>query len=213
MSYDVIILAAGKGSRSKLVYNKMFYKDKEGVSILEKSVRAFSDDSDCQRIVVTVNINELEDARSLVNHSKVVYVYGGGTRQDSVYNALQSVQSEHVMIHDGARCYVSKNIIENCKQSMKLHHACVVMVPAIDTMKRVVDGVIVETLVRSELYSAQTPQCFHTKLIRECYQKGKEHKYSATDDTALVEMFSDEKIYVVEGEYTNIKVTTPQDLK
>ncbi len=214
MLYDVIILAAGKGSRTNLEYNKIFYKDTLGISILERSVSAFSADEHCQHIIITTNIEEIEQVKLLMsNETKVSYAYGGETRQESVYNALACVQAEHVMIHDGARCFLSKRIIESCKEQMEQHSACVVMVPSIDTLKRIINEVVVETLVRCECYSAQTPQCFQTQLIKDCYKKGKEAGFVATDDTSLVEKFSEEKIYMVEGDYRNIKVTTPGDLK
>ncbi len=213
MKYDVVLLAAGKGSRTQLEYNKIFYEDEMGKSIIEKSAQPFIDDVDCIQVWITTTQDEIEFLKQKVNHKKVHYVMGGATRQESVYNALQNITSPYVMIHDGARCFLQKKTIEACKKKLLEKDACLVMVQAIDTLKRVQNGEVVETIVRNECYHAQTPQCFASALIKECYEKGKQEGFIATDDTSLVEEFSDVKIAVVEGEYTNIKITTPQDLK
>ncbi len=213
MNYSVILLAAGKGSRSQLDYNKVFYTFENDEVLIQKSATHFLEDDACKEIIITTTPQEIEKMRSLFTHSKVSFVFGGDTRQDSVLAALQSVQEDYVMIHDGARCFLSKNTIDACKETLSYADACVVMVACIDSMKRVVDHKVVETLDRETLYNAQTPQCFKTQLIKACYEQGKKEGFIASDDTTLVSTFSDCDIYVVKGEYTNIKVTTPKDLK
>lgn len=212
MEYSAIILAAGKGSRTNLEYNKVFYKFSDGQVLLLKTLSRFLEDESCTQIVIVSTPDEIEIIQEMIDDTRITYTYGGETRQDSVYNGLQKVSNEFVMIHDGARCFISAKEIENCKKALEENDACLLMVPAIDTIKKVVDGYVVNTPLRSELYAAQTPQCFKTELIKECYQKAKDEGAVASDDASLVELYSDVKIKVVKGEYANKKVTTKEDL-
>ncbi len=213
VNYSVVVLAAGKGSRTHLEYNKVFYRFADGKTILEKSVERFLKDCDCQQVVVVTTPEEIGVVKELLSDPRILYTYGGTTRQDSVYQGLQKVNCEYVMIHDGARCFVSEKEIQALKVTLEEEKACLLMVPAIDTIKKVVDGYVVETPLRSQLYYAQTPQCFLTTLIKDCYQKAKEKGLIASDDASLVELCSDVKIKAVQGEYSNKKVTTREDLK
>lgn len=212
MEYSAIILAAGKGSRTNLEYNKVFYKFSDGQVLLLRTLSRFLGDKSCTQIVIVSTPDEIEIIQEMIDDERITYTYGGETRQDSVYNGLQKVSNEFVMIHDGARCFISAKEIENCKRALEENDACLLMVPAIDTIKKVVDGYVVNTPLRSELYAAQTPQCFKTELIKECYQKAKDEGAIASDDASLVELYSDVKIKVVKGEYANKKVTTKEDL-
>ncbi|MDD3049418.1 MAG: 2-C-methyl-D-erythritol 4-phosphate cytidylyltransferase [Bacilli bacterium] len=212
MEFSAIILAAGKGSRTNLEYNKVFYKFSDGTILLLKTLKQFLANESCTKIVIVTTSEEIEAIQKMVNHPKIVYTYGGATRQDSVYNGLQMVESEYVMIHDGARCFISNKEIQDCQKALEENDACLLMVPVIDTVKKVVDGFVVSTPLRSELYAAQTPQCFKTELIKYCYQKAKDEKMVASDDASLVELYGNVKIKVVIGEYTNKKVTTKEDL-
>ena len=214
MKYSVIILAAGKGTRTHLEYNKVFFLFNDGERLIGKTLQPFLKDMDCTQIIVVTTPEEENMIKEFISEDqRIQYTYGGETRQDSVYNGLQLVNEGHVMIQDGARCYVSKDEIERCKETLKTEQACLLMVPAIDTIKVVEDGYVINTPMRSTLYAAQTPQCFETKLIKECYEKGKQEHWCASDDASLVEQFSNVKVKVVAGEYANKKVTTLQDLK
>ncbi len=212
MDYSVIVLAAGKGSRTNLDYNKVFYRFRDGMMLLEKTVNVFLKDEECKQIVVVTTEEEIDIVKESINHPNMTFVFGGETRQDSVYNGLQVVSQAFVMIHDGARCFVSEEEIVRCKQALVHNDACLLMVPVIDTIKQVKDGYVVNTPLRSELYAAQTPQCFKTSLIQSCYEKAKQQGGVASDDASLMEVFSDTKIKVVCGEYSNKKVTTKEDL-
>lgn len=214
MNYSAVILAAGKGSRTNLEYNKVFYTFSDGEKLLVKTVRPFLEDEKCTQIIVVTGKEEKEIVTEILGeYKKFMFTYGGDTRQDSVYNGLSLVKEEYVMIHDGARCYISKEEIDRCIKTLESEDACLLMVPAIDTIKVVQDGYVVSTPQRSTLFYAQTPQCFKTQLIKDCYQKGKEEGWQASDDTSLVERYSDVKVKVVPGEYANKKVTTKEDLK
>lgn len=212
MKYSVIVVAAGKGTRTKLSYNKVFYNIGDG-SIISNTLVPFDSDPDCERIVMAISPNEEEEFRKIIHSEKVVYVEGGATRQESGYLALKKVETEYVMIHDGVRPFVSKQNLDDLKDALKDHDAALLMIPVIDTIKEVKDGYVVHTPNRSDYYSAQTPQAFKTSLIKECHEKGRNSTVIASDDAMLVELHSDVPIKVVEGSYDNIKVTTQRDLK
>ena len=141
---------------------------------------------------------------------------GGKERYESVWKALcilkERGQSGFVMIHDGARPFVKKDLLDRLVVGMEEHKAVLAMVPCKDTIKRVKDGKVVETLIRSELMQAQTPQAFDTVLIRNAYKEAIENNIQATDDASMLEL-QGKDVYVVEGDYDNIKITTKEDLK
>lgn len=214
MEYSVCLLAAGKGSRTQLEYNKVFYKLENGKTVLDTCLSVFLEDDECKEIVIVSAKYEIGYVHSLYRHEKKIQIVeGGATRQESVSNGLNVVTSPYVFIHDGARPYVTRELIERCKNALKEEDACLLMVPSIDTSKIVVDGYVKETLVRSTVYNAQTPQCFKTELIRYCQQKAKEEGYTGTDDAQLVERYTDTKIKMVLGDPENVKITLPADLK
>lgn len=211
MNYSAIVLCAGKGSRSGLTYNKMLYRFKNK-TVYEMSMEIFLNDERCKQIVVVTKEEELDDLKKLISSKKIDYVFGGKERQDSVYNGLQVVKEDYVLIHDGARPYLKKENIDDILECLNKNDACLLVVPVKDTIKVCIDGNIVKTLPREQLVQAQTPQAFKTELIKRCYQKGKDKNYIATDDASLVEYFENIKVKAVLGSYSNIKITTPDDL-
>ena len=211
MNYSAIVLCAGKGSRSGLTYNKMLYRFKNK-TVYEMSMEIFLNDERCKQIVVVTKEEELDDLKKLISSKKIDYVFGGKERQDSVYNGLQVVKEDYVLIHDGARPYLKKENIDDILACLNKNDACLLVVPVKDTIKVCIDGNIVKTLPREQLVQAQTPQAFKTELIKRCYQKGKDENYIATDDASLVEYFENIEVKAVLGSYSNIKITTPDDL-
>lgn len=212
MKYSAMILAAGSGQRCGFGYNKLLYRFEDGETILEKNVRAFERQADCAQIVLVISEGDEEIIRSLFGN-RVEYVYGGASRQDSSLNGLAAVCYDYVMIHDGARPYVSDEEIQACAKRLETCDACLLMVPAKDTIKVVEKGQVMSTLKRESLMIALTPQCFKTALIKECTQKAKRDGAVVTDDASIVEMYGDRPVEVVCGSYANIKITTPDDLK
>lgn len=211
MNYSAIVLCAGKGSRSGLTYNKMLYRFKNK-TVYEMTMEIFLNDERCKQIVVVTKEEELDDLKKLISSKKIDYVFGGKERQDSVYNGLRVVKEDYVLIHDGARPYLKKENIDDILECLNKNDACLLVVPVKDTIKVCIDGNIVKTLPREQLVQAQTPQAFKTELIKRCYQKGKDKNYIATDDASLVEYFENTEVKAVLGSYSNIKITTPDDL-
>lgn len=157
----------------------------------------------------------LEAIVNALNLTKpVAFVPGGSTRQESVYNGLQSLPptASHVLIHDGARCLATPDLFNRCATALETSPGLVAAVPVKDTIK-MVDGEqrITATPDRQLLWAAQTPQGFDVALLKQCHQRGIDQNWSVTDDAALFEKCN-LPVQVVPGEETNLKVTTPMDL-
>lgn len=209
--YDVLILAAGSGTRLGLGYNKCLY-ELEGKKVIEYSIETFLRRELCHQVILVVSSQDEAIMRQFEN-DRVKVVLGGATRQDSSMQGVLACESEYVMIHDGARPFVSEEEIKACEEALMEYDACLLMVDVKDTIKVVKDGIVEKTLVRSELKSALTPQCFKRDLILECLRKAISDHIICTDDAACVELYSDTKIKAVPGSYKNIKITTPEDLR
>ena len=144
----------------------------------------------------------------------VELIKGGATRQESVYNGLQALppSADRVLIHDGARCLATPELFDRSAQALLTCPGLIVAVPVKDTIKVVDERRIVrDTPDRSNLWAAQTPQGFEVKLLKQCHQEGRQKGWEVTDDAALFEKCG-LPVQVVEGEETNLKVTTPVDL-
>ncbi len=158
---------------------------------------------------------DFKDILSQLNLSKSVkLIVGGETRQESVYNGLQALpkDAERVLIHDGARCLATPELFDRCSEALNHCQGFIAAVTVKDTIK-VVDeqGVITDTPDRNNLWAAQTPQGFDVALLKKCHAQGKEKAWQVTDDAALLEKCH-VPVKIVEGEETNLKVTTPVDL-
>lgn len=144
---------------------------------------------------------------------RVRFVEGGAQRQDSVYAGLQAVadSSEFVMVHDAARPFVTKELVDLVLNAAKLSDAAVCGAPCSDTLKEVAeDGLVMRTVDRSRMWTVQTPQIFRTRLLRECYQAALATGEAFTDDTAVVEKMG-HPVRIVLYHGINLKVTTPAD--
>ena len=142
-------------------------------------------------------------------------VVGGTERYYSVWNGLQEVSEGYVFIHDGARPFVSGEMIARAYEEVQKYGACVVGMPVKDTIKIAdEDGFSRETPNRKDVWMIQTPQVFETGLVKEAYEALlHEKEISATDDATAVEQMLGRRVKLVVGSYENIKITTPEDLK
>ena len=205
MIADVIIAAAGKGERLGLGYNKLLMRIEEQ-SILYRTVSAFVGLSFVHNIIVSISPVDEEAIRRELDGLDVTYAYGGDTRTDSVKNALALVTTPYVLIHDGARPFVTTDLITKVMETTVSKGACIPALPITDTVKRVVDGTVVDTPPRSELVAVQTPQGFDTEKLRLAYSTDGIY----TDDASAYERIA--RVYTVMGEETNTKITTPSDI-
>ena len=213
----VVIVAAGTGSRMNMGINKQFIK-LEGKEIIAYTIEKFYNNSNIEDIVVVVKEDESEFFKKEIldkyNFKNVKIAYGGKERQDSVYNGLKLLDEkcDVVLIHDGARPFVSDIIIDKSIEEAKEHKAIVVGVPVKDTIKVIDnDKNIVDTPNRSVLWAVQTPQTFDYNILIDAYKDAFKNKFYGTDDAMLVERIG-YKVKMLEGSYNNIKITTQEDL-
>jgi len=207
----VIIVAAGKAER-------MGATDKIFAPLGGKPVLAWPVDT-CQRcslvkqIIITLNNSNLKPGQKLKEErawTKATMCLGGAQRQDSVREGIRKLKGcDWVIIHDGARPFLTSDLIQNGLEAAKETGAAVAAVPVKDTIKFTDDtGLITETLQRNRLWAVQTPQIFSFDVINQAYQ---ELTTEITDDAAAVER-SGHKVKIYPGDYNNIKITTPEDL-
>ena len=209
-----IIVAAGNSTRFGQNKNKNLFEINEK-PIIAYSIEVFNKSSKIQDIILVIKENEREYFENIVRNIKLnkplKYVYGGSTRMESVYNALKETSSDIVMIHDGARPRIKEEYIDRCLEQMDKFKGATVAVKAKDTIKICDDnGVVTETTKRANTYLVQTPQCFERETLLNLHEKFKGDE-EITDDCMVLEK-GGYKIKVVEGDYTNIKVTTFDDL-
>ena len=215
MKYQVIIPAAGQGKRMKAGKNKLLL-ELEGRPILIHTLEVFERDADCEGIILAVHPDDKEILETLAaehNIKKVKkMVPGGRERQDSVYNALKTVQgAEIILVHDGARPFIALKVISDLVDKAAGMGAAIAAAPVKDTIKKAANGMVEETIERSSLWQVQTPQAFRAELLRNANQKAEQEAFTGTDDASLVERFGAE-VAIIESDYDNIKITTPEDL-
>lgn len=184
-----------------------------GKTVLERSVNAFLNISDVDEVIVVAREKDIPAFSDILTDERVSFVVGGDTRQQSVMNALDVIDDcELIIIHDGARPLIKSEDIENTMRAAKENKAAAVGVFVKDTVK-VVDknGFVVSTPDRSTLFAVQTPQIFDFELYKNAAQNAREKGLDFTDDCQLVESFN-QKVKTVVGSYSNIKITTPDDI-
>lgn len=219
MKNTAIILAAGKGKRMQSDVPKQ-YLLLEGHPVLFYSIRAF-EESFIDEIILVTGKDEVEYCRQEIvdkyGFQKVKKIVAGGKeRYHSVYEGLKAIEhADYVYIHDGARPFVTNEILERVRKEVEKHKACVVGMPVKDTIKIAGEGNLVkDTPDRKNVWQIQTPQTFSYALVKEAYDKlMKKEDDGITDDAMVVEKMLQHPIRLVEGSYENIKITTPEDLR
>ena len=215
---SAIILAGGKGKRMRLAISKQFI-DIKGKPIIYYTLKKFSENKKIDNIIVVLPEDEVKYFKENILKKYELrinkIVIGGKERQDSVYNALKSLKNSStdiVLIHDGARPFISERIINEGIKFAEIYGAAAPGVMPKDTIKvKNEKNFSVDTPNRANLVSIQTPQVFKFDEILECHEKIRYNGEKVTDDTMVVEKYG-YSVYLYDGEYTNIKVTTPEDL-
>lgn len=212
MSNVAIILGAGNGTRMKSEKSKLLLEI-GSKTVIERSVEAFLSVSDIDEIIVVSRAQDIDIYSELLTDERISFVIGGATRQQSVKNAVETVDDAHlIVIHDGARPLIKCEDIEKTIRAAEEFSAAAVGVYVKDTIK-IVDkqGFVESTPDRSTLFAVQTPQIFDFDLYKNAMQKADEQGLDFTDDCQLVELCGG-KVKMVEGSYSNIKITTPDDI-
>lgn len=212
---SAIVLAGGRGKRMGYDVSKQFIHI-NNKPIIYYTLKRFIECNLIDKIVLVLPKDGIEYCKEILSKYslKVDYIVeGGAERQDSVYNGLKAVKnSDIVLIHDGARPFVSEKIIRNGIDNARKYGSAAPGVMPKDTIKiKDSKSFSVDTPDRNTLVAVQTPQVFKYDLIMECHERVKSEGRLVTDDTMVVESYGN-KVYLYEGEYTNIKVTTPEDL-
>ena len=214
-----VVLAAGQGKRMHSNIQKQFLQIK-GHPILCYSLKCFQDCSFIDDIVLVTGEESLSYCKTEIveryGFSKVMSVTAGGKeRYDSVYSGLlQCRDTKYVFIHDGARPFITEEILASGLEKVKETGACVVGMPSKDTVKLADEaGFVRETPERNCVWTVQTPQIFEYNLIRMAHESIRKKDMSAiTDDAMVVEQETGVKVRLSMGSYQNIKITTPEDL-
>ena len=214
----VVVAAAGQGSRMGTKTNKQFIM-LNNKPVIAYSLDFFEKQDSVDEIIVVTSAKELEYCRHEIieknKYQKVSAVLvGGQQRQDSVWAALQCLapDTDFVAVHDGARPLLSADVLSRLLAEAEEWGAAIPGVPSRDTIKMVNrDSFVRQTLDRNVIYSIQTPQVFKFKELFTAYKYADEEGFYATDDAALFEKYIGQ-VKVVEGDYDNIKITTPLDL-
>lgn len=217
MYVSAIIPVAGQGKRfggqTPKQYLKIGYQ-----SVIEITLNKFVSLNEINFGVVVVPDEKVYSSKNQFSNiigfkNKFKIVSGGKERQDSVYNGLRALppQTDIVIVHDGVRPLVSSRLIRNSIKAAVNTGACITALPIKDTIKRVENETVLETIPRENLWQIQTPQTFQYTILMEAHEKARKVDFYFTDESGLVE-WNGYPVHVIMGESQNIKITTPADL-
>lgn len=209
-----IILIAGNSTRFGQNRNKNF-EIINGKPIIVYSLEEFDKNKYIDNIIIATKKSDIDKFKNIIQKEqltkKVDIVLGGETRKESVYNCIKNTDSDIVIIHDGARPVIKQDYISKCIEEMKEYKGVTMGVKTKDTIKITDENdIVINTTKRSNTWVIQTPQCFERKILLEMHQKYEGEEI--TDDCILMEK-GNYRVKVLEGDYTNVKVTTYEDIK
>ncbi|MGO9021388.1 MAG: 2-C-methyl-D-erythritol 4-phosphate cytidylyltransferase [Syntrophobacteraceae bacterium] len=218
----VIVPAAGSGTRIGGAIPKQFIR-LGGKPLLAHTLSTLANLPFISIVFLIVAEGHIPDAvevvsgwsRQRASHvPEISIIAGGAERRDSVYNGLKKLPAEcdWVMIHDAVRPFASSGLIKAVWEGARTAGACIAAIPSTDTVKHARDGVVRQTLSRDEIWLVQTPQVFRKQIVLAAYEKAVSAGWTGTDDASFVERMG-VPVSIVNGERTNIKVTTPEDLQ
>ena len=218
MKHNVIAIvpAAGIGRRYGEGTNKPF-ETLGNKPLLIWAIETLQSLPEITEIIPVVKEPDIEPCRRLFEEYAITKVRrivpGGRERQDSVFRGLSIIEDRQslVLVHDGVRPLIDRSVIRKALRQLEGYDGVVVGVPLKDTVKEVHEGLVRKTPPRDLLWAVQTPQIFHYQSLHDAYEKAMAASFYATDDSALVEQ-NGGRIKMVQGSYTNIKVTTPEDI-
>ncbi|RCK73609.1 MAG: 2-C-methyl-D-erythritol 4-phosphate cytidylyltransferase [Ignavibacteriae bacterium] len=213
-----IIVAAGIGKRFGGDLPKQFLKLKDK-TILQLSIEKFCNSNKIRNIIVVAHKDYLLETKQITDKINttitIQIIEGGKERQDSVWNGIQeAVKSspDIILIHDAVRPFVSNALVDKIIEASKTYKAAIPAIQIKDTVKLKEGDFFTKTLNRDTIFAVQTPQGFETSLITSAYKQAFDEQYYSTDDANLVERLGI-KVRFVEGEQTNIKITTKEDFE
>lgn len=219
-----IILAAGIGKRMNFDIPKQYIL-LSNETILKRTIRNVLKSEYIDECILVVRKEDIKKAKEVIqditrsnirnNDFKIKYVIGGKERQDSAYSGIKAVSdnTDIILVHDGVRPFIKKEIIEDAIKSVEITGSVATAVKVKDTIKYTKDGgkIVESTPRRENLRAIQTPQVFKKDILKKAYDIAYNEKYYSTDDASLVE-YAGGDVYLIEGDYSNIKITTKEDL-
>lgn len=211
----VIIVAAGRGTRMGTKESKQYLMLKSK-PIIVHTLEKFHQHPLISQIVLVTGKADIVRCESWIKQyglqDNVQVVEGGNERQHSVYQGLRAISTPWVLVHDGVRPFVADEHITSCFVTAKEYGAAVLAVPVKDTIKQVNEyGEVIGTPKRESLWAIQTPQAFRASDLVRAHEKASLEGFVGTDDAMLIERLG-MQVKVVEGDYSNVKITTPEDL-
>ena len=209
-----IILVAGNSTRYGQNRNKNF-EILQGKTVLEYSLKAFEGNAYIDSIIIGAKQEEIPIIEKIIQKEKntkpIAIVIGGKTRQETVHNCIRQTKADIVIIHDGARPAIKQDYINQCIEEMGKFKGATIGVPSKDTIKITDENnIVVQSTQRSNTWIVQTPQCFDRETLLAMHEKYQTEE--VTDDCMLLEK-SGEKVKIIQGDYTNIKITTYEDIE
>ena len=210
MNYTVNAIIPAGGTSSRFGKTNKLLEKIDGKEVIKYTVEAF-ETSNVQKIIICANVAIIDELRNIFqDSSKVQIIEGGASRQKSVFNGLNASECDYVLIHDGARPMISTDLINLAIEEVVTKKALTVATKTIDTIKEVQDGKIIRTIDRAKLYNTQTPQAFQYDLIKDAHIKL--YGQNFTDDAGMLEALG-QTVYILNGSYKNIKITTQTDIE
>ncbi len=213
MKITAVIPAAGSGKRFGENKQLKILGDRP---LVFHTLRPFIDSELINEIVVVAPKNDVQqlsrELKSMISVKSVMVVAGGNTRQKSVFNGLKAASdsSELICVHDAVRPFVTKELIEKAVNACSEHDGVIVAQSSTDTIKKVMDDQIMETLPRETIWRAQTPQVFSKSALQEALKMAEDENIQGTDEASLLERIG-YQVGFVEGSSLNIKITTEED--
>ena len=209
MNFKVNAIIPAGGTSSRFGNKNKLLEKIYGKEVIKYTIDAF-ENSNVDEIIICANINIIDELKEIFKNSpKVRIIEGGATRQASVFNGLNASECDYVLIHDGARPMISTDLVNSAVEEVKTKKALTVATKTIDTIKEVIDGKIIRTIDRAKLYKTQTPQAFEYNLIKDAHKKL--YGQNFTDDAGMLEELG-QTVYILNGSYKNIKITTQNDI-
>ena len=213
-----ILAAAGSGKRMELNYPKQFL-EYLGEPLFYSSLKIAYKSKLIDEIIIVTNEENLEYMKKFCKEkgmsSKVKIIKGGVERQNSIYNAIKMIEkTDYIVIHDAARPFLKEEYILKCLKALDTgYEGAVIGVKVKDTVKLIdINNQILTTPTRDFMILAQTPQAFEFEILKQAHEEAIKKNINATDDGMLVERL-DKKVKFIHGDYSNIKITTQEDLK
>lgn len=205
-----VILMSGRGKRFGNIKNKVLCK-LNGISVFMYSLKEFEKNKYIDEIILCINKDDDKEIKKYIENKHVKIVYGGNERKDSVYNALKEIQSDIVLIHDGARPLVKNKYINLLLKEMSKYDGATLGTKAVSTIKVSNKyNEVISTTDRKNTWEIGTPQCFKVDILKKGYEFYINDEF--TDDSYILEKMN-KKVKIVEGNIDNIKITYKNDLE